>query len=260
MPPVGVDVRAEEADALGLDRALHRRHERIQRRRRVIGAAFGDQRVGAGEAQEGDRHDAMPGRLRASQHVRAHLRGEREVRRQRVSLRGPNRFQLPDDRRPRPEQAASDARGAEALLGQDGRRGGTDHDLARTRFLLGLHDRGRGRFGDQELAMRLADREQQVIGTVHPDRHSEVEPWRCRCRSSRSRAARRTWRRRSSTRARRACRRRIGAGAHHRRTSTARRRWRKRRPAGARSSARSHRRAARPLPGRRAAPGAPRAS
>ena len=148
---VGVDVRGEQRDALGVEGLLHPADEGVQRAAERLGALLREDGVGAREADEADRRDAVLRVGWPGSEVGAELDREERVQEgvaaggngSRRTGRGvggpPPQEQLPVVTRPRRPG------------GEAGRGVGTDDDLAGVRHLLRLGGGRGGRPEDEEL-------------------------------------------------------------------------------------------------------------
>ena len=176
LAPVGVDVRGEEGDGLGLRGVLDGAHDRIERRGGAVGAVRGQQVVDPLELDEGDAGQAV---LRLARHAaRAGPAAHGDARGDGGGGHGTGRNGAGTavEHLAPPQQATLALGVADGTRRQAVRRVRADHDLAGIGRLLHA-GRGRGgRPGDQELVVGRAHAEEVKGAAVDPDRHPEVDP------------------------------------------------------------------------------------
>ena len=176
LAPVGVEVGREERDPLRREGLLDEGHGPVEGLGDRVRTRPGEERVGAGEADEGDGGEPV---LRVGdRRTEVVAEGVREERAQQVGVgrRQVRRFAGLGMRCPPAQQELTVVTGPDGVAPQSLRGGGADDDLAGLGGLLRLGGGGRPRAEDEELTRGRSDEEEVDVPGVHADRHREGQP------------------------------------------------------------------------------------
>ena len=175
LAPVGVDVRGQEGDGLGVRRVLDGAHDRVECSGGAVGAVRGQEVVDTLELDEGDTGDAVLGLATTLPEPGTQRDGDAGGDGGGGHRTGGNRAGPTVDHVAPAQQATFTLGATDGTRRQAVRRRRADHDLAGVgRLLHAGGGRGRGP-RDQELVVGRTDTAEEKRAAVDPDRHQEVD-------------------------------------------------------------------------------------